>query len=173
MEKTKTKIREEWINALRSGQFYQIFETYDNGQGGRCALGVLHHVMRSVHRSTLHMKEVVDVRYVVTMNDMKRLTFDQIANWMEQTLCCEKLYLEDKLVLTKVPSMEPLSLPFPLAEPHPKTSAPKKETCEQSSSSGTSPNAQALITAFELAPTSETPTEHSSSAEPLSLEEAA
>jgi hypothetical protein len=76
--KMNSDLRQRWIDALRSGNYRQIFGWTNDGANGRCAIGVLQEITWPL---SLTEKEFA---HVVNLNDVNRWTFDAIASWLER-----------------------------------------------------------------------------------------
>ena len=103
-------IKNKWVAVLRSDEYYQIHEMLRNTERGRCCLGVLADVNGEAWIKT---EESPYPRYVeipnghfsasdyhgrgtcltssesgklINLNDKQRLTFDQIATYIENNL---------------------------------------------------------------------------------------
>lgn len=98
----ETKLRHKWVSALRSGKHKQgRFELYDERTEKYCGLGVLGLCM-GLGKEALRGKGLLDVlcRSIaidcplsikeidtcMRMNDTEKKTFDQIADYVEETL---------------------------------------------------------------------------------------
>lgn len=76
-------LKRDWIDALRSGKYKQVYGTVVGPSPHHtCAIGVLFHIdplERLAIRPSLG-------RCIVELNDYERLTFPEIADWIEDNV---------------------------------------------------------------------------------------
>lgn len=78
------KLKRKWVNALRGGTYKQCFgRSYE--RDARCALGVLTEV--KIESGMSHERlSAADGLSIICMNDVKKMSFKQIADWVEEHL---------------------------------------------------------------------------------------
>lgn len=76
-----SKLKADWIAALRSGEFKQCQYMLSNTRGEHCALGVLQRIAPTTHIYRLVSTELW--QSCADLNDIKQLSFPQIADWLE------------------------------------------------------------------------------------------
>lgn len=83
------KIKRKWVAALRSGEYKQcrgVVARYHFGGGAEyCAYGVLTHKVAEFDGPDIELS-AVDLSKIVYMNDVQRLSFNEIADHIEQNL---------------------------------------------------------------------------------------
>lgn len=82
----RKRLLRDWIAALRSGKYKQVVGSAEK-DGGYCAIGLLSYVAHGdtkfPYRTSRTLVGIDNTSAVVTMNDSRRLTFRQIADWLE------------------------------------------------------------------------------------------
>lgn len=94
----ETHIKENWIKALRSGEYSKAIGAYcDVGQGENCycALGLLMVSNKIEWRDALSVLPELGIPIegnlgifdvIISMNDYENKSFEEIADWIEQNL---------------------------------------------------------------------------------------
>ena len=93
----EVELKNKWVQALRSGDYKQTHATLKNEDGDRCVLGVLCditgipvQVYGSNQPAYTRLRELLGghatVRRLWKKNDSRRLTFPELADWIEEHL---------------------------------------------------------------------------------------
>jgi hypothetical protein len=87
------KFKRRFVAALRGGNWKQIRNSYSYGDEYRCAMGVANEVVAQMYpeksagidRHQLYCLGVPGevAHFIIFLNDFHRLSFDQIADWVE------------------------------------------------------------------------------------------
>lgn len=84
------EVKDQWINALESGQYNQICGNFSAHHipKGRCALGVLRDLLPERRGPLLATSGLTEEQWskIIMLNDVERLTFPEIAIWIKENL---------------------------------------------------------------------------------------
>lgn len=85
-----------WVSALRSGKYKQCRKTMCT-KDAFCCLGVAHEALigpTNFHGSYIHVATELDIHgqmwEFIDMNDLKKMSFDQIADEIEKRIAFEE-----------------------------------------------------------------------------------
>ena len=92
----KKALRDRWVQELRSGRHTKITGNLDYGPNLYCALGVLANICSGyvcglvlAHFAPANLEPVV-LSKITLLNDYHRLSFPEIADWIEQHITAEE-----------------------------------------------------------------------------------